>query len=255
MMKTWIKLSKSEPVRSAEFDYGKHQALMALLLPYRLPTALVQLTEKKQVEYFARIGHGHKASPEIISGSRDYLISAGGVQRAKRSQIVARNTVLLLNDGALDYKDCFHLKSAGKMDRWNNTGVYHRFACAKGTAHAPVRYLEIVKKNDWHLYQPYKNKNFYIVIYDNEEMAFIMVIPNPTKDPAGLLANLIENNRDEQLLQSQVYFPDGTLLQYDLNAPRSKWVIKANKGVRVERDFDSWSRMKIESVGLIQTGR
>ncbi len=84
---------------------------------------------------FVTMGHGLQSTPEIYSGGHDYLISAGGVQRGKASQLVAHPTVLFLPDKVMHLDSCFYLPGNGEMKNWNNTGVCDYFACGPQPVH------------------------------------------------------------------------------------------------------------------------
>jgi hypothetical protein len=246
MMKAWVKKFKGEAVKPTDMDYGKHQALMALLLSYQLPEKVVELAENTTGEYLLRIGHGHKASPEIHSRGGGFLLSAGGVQRGKTSQIVARPTVLILDDGAMDYQNCFYLTGKGKMRKWNNTGVYHRFACAERPVYIPEKYSPSLEQGGWKIFKPYSDRNFFIAIYNRKKLGLLLIFPEWEAGAQNLVEELQKENPDEDLLKEEVHFPDGLKIQYDIKAPKGKWVIKSSNTLHADRDYDDWARLQLK---------
>lgn len=88
-MKSWLSFSSIQ-------DFDKNvgvahaHAVMGASMPYRPADKVVKLLFDKEDGYFVRQGHGPKASPEISSAGKNFLISAGGVNRGKLSKIVVR---------------------------------------------------------------------------------------------------------------------------------------------------------------------
>lgn len=54
----------------------------------------------------------------------------------------------------------------------------------------------------------------------------------------NLLKSLIQSNPNAAQLKTQFQFPSGEKVEYDVNAPQNKWVVKAIIGQAVDRDFD-----------------
>lgn len=137
-----------------------HHALLTHLSDYRLPGTALPLLKGEKESFFMKIGHQRNSSPEIYSGNSDYLLSAGGAQRGEVSQIVARPVALFLNDEAALLQDCFYLKGKGKMNQWNNTGVFKGFACASANVSITKQYSPLKELSGWQLVKPYSDTNF-----------------------------------------------------------------------------------------------
>ena len=58
--------------------------------------------------------------------------------------------------------------------------------------------------------------------------------------PAELAEELQHLNRDAELLRTQFRFPGGSKIEYEVNAPKNKWVIRAVNGIAQDRLFDKW---------------
>ena len=98
--------------------------LFGQLFPHTNADKVMEWILNKPKPYFVKMGHGYNSCPEIISGDKDYLISAGGANQGRRSLIVAKPITLFLNDSSSDL-ETFHMFGPGDnfLD-WNNTGVY-----------------------------------------------------------------------------------------------------------------------------------
>ncbi len=77
IMKVWLSFNKDRNLSFNLKDLGKriHHALMAAILPYRLPGNIRKWVLSKPESYFIKIGHGCTASPEIYSGGPGYLLT------------------------------------------------------------------------------------------------------------------------------------------------------------------------------------
>jgi hypothetical protein len=229
LMKVWTDSETSGKRDSA--------ALIAAAMPYRLPESLRAWTLDKQGEYFVRFGRGENASPEIHSGGPGYLISAGGASRGWRSRIVARPTVLLLDDKAADYRECFHLPGLGSWQDWNNTGVCSRFACSNAPAVIPSSYSPAAEGR-WKVFQP--QPGLLIAVFNQDFLGLLAVFSNSTLEPEGLLQALEKANPSEEALQTVFHWPEGGAIEYDVNAPIGFWPICAINGAPVQREYDQW---------------
>ncbi len=247
LMRTWIKEANDELITGEEFRYGDHHALVALLTPYELPKKVIELTHKKEGEYLLRIGHGFKASPEIHSVGENYILSAGGVQRGKVSQIIARPIVLLLDDGETDYQNCFHITGAGDMKDWNNTGVYYNFAVSNSLVNLPERYKPVAEQGVWQIFKPYEEGDLLVAVFSDEDLGVLTLFNGFKESPKELAVKLAELNSN---LYNQISLPDGTKIEYDLKAKKKEWVIEAVNGKSVDRKYDYWPRLKTERFTL-----
>lgn len=205
---------------------------------WKPPTGLWGVEEKPN--YFIRIGHGPKASPEIYSGDSDYLISAGGVHRGKRSMIVARPITLMLNDKAQKLEDVFHLAGPGsKFTEWNNTGVYRNFACAAGAVHIPDGQIPAVKNPIWAVYR--FGESLSLAVHSRQDLGIICLFRN--SDPEKALQQVTESNSNPKLLYREFQWPGGIRITYDVKASKDKWVIISAGKQAVNRAHDQWPLM------------
>ena len=235
-LKTWLSFSPVTAYNKV-LKGGEVHALMGAILPYRPADKVVELIFDKGNGYFVQLGHGSNSSPEIYAAGRNYLISAGGVNRGKRSLIVARPVSLFLNDGAANLTETFHLAGPGAdFMQWNNTGVWKNFACAAGPVVVPQGYQPVAENNNWKLYLT--KDSLQIAVHTARDMGIMVIFKN--QNPQELLEKLISSNPDPEQLKRQFQFPDGSRIGYDLNAPKDKWVISSVNGKPVDRDYDHW---------------
>lgn len=241
LMKVWMSLLVEDPALDLELTGGYHHALWACLFPYRPPDKVVRWVERKPVQYFARIGHGPGASPEIYSGSPDYLISAGGVHRGRRSMIVARPITLMLNDQAKDLKEVLHIAGPGDaFTEWNNTGVYRNFACAAGPVHIPDGWVPAAQNDLWTVYQG--NENLFIAVYSRQNLGVFCLFRE--ENPGKILQEVSTANPDPDRLYQEFQWPNAERITYDVKAPKDQWVIRSADGQKLNHDFDRWPLME-----------
>lgn len=224
--------------------------LVAELLPYRPPAQVLEWTRAKAKEYFVRYGRGASACPELYSGGPDYLLSAGGANRGFRSHIVARPITLLLNDGETDVTRCLHLTGQGHWRRWNNTGVYHRFACANGAAHIPEHMVAAASEDGWRVFQAPDVSRLLIVVYCVDDFSLIALFPESDQTPEALLASVRAQNGDNSALRRRFVWPRGHALTYDVDAPKGVWVMKSDDEQPLDRDYDSWPQLSGEAPSI-----
>ncbi|GIV33658.1 MAG: hypothetical protein KatS3mg031_1193 [Chitinophagales bacterium] len=244
MMRTWSFVYQRQPFTLHDIPHASHQALMALLLPYTLPDTIARFMQNRP-DYFARISHGFRATPEIYSGGPGFLLSAGGVQRGKISQIVAQPTTLLLQDGAASLEECFHIKNKENMRRWNNTGVYRHFAAGKGKVHRPETYAPDTCASGWCIYKPYTQDALRVTVFNSADLGIILLFPHWQQGSAALLEEILKANPESKNLYHQFAFPDGQIIAYQLSAPKRLWVIEAINEIRTDRKHDFWKRLDI----------
>jgi len=235
-MKSWLSYSTVAEYNT-NISNGEAHALMGACMPYRPAAKVVGLIFNKGNGYFVRLGHGPRSSPEIYAAGKDFLISAGGTNRGKRSLIVARPICLFLNDSTTDLSSVIHLSGPGSdfMD-WNNTGVYKNFACAAGPVKVPKTFTPAVRDEEWSLFAA--GDSLLIAVHSEAELGLLAVFQDT--NAGALLSRLKLANPDSGQLKSSFQFPDGQKLTYDLNAPRSKWIIVSENGQLLNRDFDNW---------------
>ena len=235
-MKSWLSFS---PVSDYDKDIssGEVHALMGAIMPYRPADKVVETIFDKGDGYFIKLGHGPNSSPEIYSAGEKFLISAGGVNRGERSIIVARPISLFLNDKAKNISQTFHLAGPGTdFKEWNNTGVYENFACAAGPVSIPDNFKPVAQNETWNIFQT--KDSLMIAVHSTPDLGILAIFGN--QNPQVLVKKLMDANPNYEILKSQFLFPSGSKIDFDVNAPKEKWVIKSVYGKSVDRDFDNW---------------
>lgn len=235
-MKSWLsfhpEINYSKPVKN-----GKNHALMAVCLPYRPPDKAVELMFDKSSEYFVKLGHGAKSCPEIYSAAAGYLLSAGGANQGKWSIIVARPTCLFLDDDAEEITDVIHLKGKGNdFMKWNNTGVYKDFACSNSPIFIPEKFIPSAENGLWKIYSIATNTQ--LAIYSTEKLGLLAIFKN--QDAELLAKELAKTNNSHEILKTTFEFPGGDKIEYNVNSPKNKWVIKEVNNQAVDRNFNKW---------------
>ena len=243
MVRTWMSLYPGE-VDIPAVTEGSHHALWAALLPYRLPDETAGWILAKPESYFIRIGHGPWASPEIYSGGRGYLLSAGGVHRGARSMIVARPITLMLESGqqadALDLSEVFHIAGPGpSFVNWNNTGVYRDFATAAGPVSVPGGWEPRAANKIWSVYS--FSESLSLAVHSHPGYGLVAIFHDGDAD--AVLAAVSAANGDGTTLDRSFQWPDGPKLTYNVHAPRNRWVMVAVDDEPLDRTFDSWALM------------
>ena len=234
IMKAWYLEHEKEVFEVNDIKHNHHQVLSALIYDYRPPTVIC---EKDDSERLILIGHGKGSSPEMHSRGKGFLLSAGGFQRGQVSQIVARPIVLMLNDSATDITDCFHINGKGKWQKWNNTGVHHRFAVGNQPVQIPLQYEVIDSIGNWKLFKP--NSDVTVVTYSSTDFGLVYLPKEEIQ-----LSKVVELNTE--LTKGVFHSSEKKMIEFDLKSPKGKWVIKNIDGVEVNRKTDSWPRVRIQ---------
>lgn len=222
---------------------GRHHALWPALLDYQLPDETAQWIIEKPTSYFARIGHGRWASPEIYSGGPGYLLSAGGVHRGARSMIVARPITLMLGDDTRDLSEILHIEDPEQpFTEWNHTGVHRDFACAAGSVHVPETWLPGALNALWTVYPVHPDLS--IVVYRGPSVGIIALFHDGNAE--RVLTAVSAANDDPLVLERSFQWPDGPKLAYNVHAPKDQWVMVAVDTTPLDRDFDTWPWMMME---------
>jgi hypothetical protein len=235
-MKAWMSFL---PESESNFDIGQGQAhaLMGACMPYRPADEITKLLFEKENGYFIKLGHGKNACPEIYSAGKDFLLSAGGTNRGKLSEIVARPITLFLNNDASNLKHTFHLFGPGSdFMKWNNTGVSENFACAAGKVNVPEGLIPEAKNKDWSVYQ--FDGKLCVALFSSDDLGILAIFEND--NPEHILKEIAHANQQNEQLKTQFQFPEGPLIQYDVNAPKNKWVITKIDDKECDREFDNW---------------
>ena len=240
----WLRLHLGGNGTGEEPPHYSGHGLLAELLPYRLPKDVASWTLEKQAHYFARLGRGPSACPELYSGGPGYLLSAGGANRGFRSHIVARPITLLLGDGAADLRMCIHLKGKGSWTQWNNTGVFRRFACANGPVHVPKALTPAAAQGGWRIFNASSASPLLIAVYEDTNLGLIALLPDTTRTPETLLEELLAGNPDPGALATRFQHPEIGVLEYDVNAPKGTWVMQSADGTDLDRDYDAWPQFE-----------
>lgn len=241
-MKAWMSFLPGEKT-NLEIGAGKAHAIIGACMPYRPADKITELLLNKGNGYFIKLGHGRKACPEIYSAGKKYLLSAGGANRGKMSQIVPRPITLLIGDSAKNLRETFHLSGPGTdFMEWNNTGVYKNFACAAGPVNIPQAYQPVLQNKVWSVFE--LAGNLHVAVFSSENLGIMAVFENQV--PERIMQALEASNNDKDVLKTQFKFPGGSFVEYDVNAPRNKWVITGVDKQTVEREYDSWPLISAE---------
>ncbi len=217
--------------------FGKNHGIIGACMPYRPADEIIDLIFNKSPGYFVKLGHGEDASPEIYTSGPGFLLSAGGVNRGKWSNIVTRPVCLFLNDDASDLSGIFHINGkGGDFMMWNNTGVYRDFACSNGMVFVPEKFKPSAEKGLWKIYSV--GDSLSVAVHSSPGIGIIAIFINAI--PAALVEKLQKFNKDVEQLKTQFRFPEGSLIEYEVNAPKNKWVVKAVDGIQQDRLFDKW---------------
>ena len=235
-MKSWLSFSPVSDYNK-NISSGEVHALMGAIMPYRPADKVIETIFDKGDGYFVQLGHGPKSSPEIYSAGKKFMLSAGGVNRGERSIIVTRPISLFLDDHAENLSATFHLSGPGTDFRlWNNTGVYKNFACAAGPVFVPEGFQAIAGNENWKIYTT--GDSLLIAVHSTNDSGILALFRN--QNPAELVRKLTEANPDQGKLRSSFQFPAGLRIEFEVLAPKDKWVITAVDGQPVDRDFDQW---------------
>jgi hypothetical protein len=148
--------------------------------------------------------------------------------------------MLLLNDGVTHSDSCFYLCRKGKMPQWNNTGVYHNFACANQPVHIPPQYQPVIEKDGWKIFHQGENA---VITYSANDVGLLLVVKG-LADEATLDA-VIKANAGLNLTK-QFMLPGVGLIEYRLNCPKNRWVIYKVKDQKVDRVYDKWQRLNMD---------
>ena len=222
---------------SVSISRGQHHALFAAMMSYRPPNKSMEWILEKPNAYFVRLGHGYNSCGEIYSGDRDYLISAGGANQGKRSMIMPKPISLFLDDDATELDEVFHMYGPGEERiNWNNTGVYEDFACVKGKIQIPKGKIPVHSSEDWEVFEI--SHGIYLNIYSQKELGLMVITRTETAKKS--LKEILKNNSDKKMYSSQFTHPNGSFIEYDLEAPKETWVIKSVNHKDVDRQFDLW---------------
>lgn len=216
---------------------GEHHAIFAAMMSYRPPNKSMEWILEKPHAYFVRLGHGYNSCGEIYSGDRDYLISAGGANQGKKSMIMPKPISLFLDDDATELDEVFHMYGPGEERiNWNNTGVHVDFACAKGKVQIPKGKQAVYSSKDWDVFEI--SDGIYLNVYSQKELGLIVITRAETAEDS--LNDILKNNSNKLLYSSQFTHPNGNFIEYDLDAPKEKWVIKSVNQKDMDRQFDLW---------------
>lgn len=234
MMEVWASLIPGQD-RDPIVGSGHEHAVMAALLPYRPADKVMSLLFNKKQEYLVQIGHGKGSSPEIYSAGPGFLISAGGVSRGSFSRIIARPTVILLDDEMAEMAKVIRLSGPGKdWWKWNNTGVHRRFAVAAGPVKVPRHWKPAEKSPLWEVF---RRNGITIGVHSSENLGVVCIID---EEPKVALYALDHLNGDKGKLFHTFEFPGGRKLRYDVMSPKNKAVMISVDDEELDSDIDTW---------------
>ena len=235
MLKVWGSLYDDS--LSVNMSRGQHHALWATFVSYKPADEVIQWVLNKPKPYFVKMGHGFNSCPEILSGDKSYLLSAGGANQGRRSLIVAKPIMLFLDDDASEMKDAFHMFGPGdNFIHWNNTGVYQDFGCTKGKVHIPENKKVLTSSGNWKIFLI--TEGIYLATYSKQELGLMVIVRSNSAE--NILADILIKNSDEKKLTTHFNHPNGNLIEYDLNSPKDQWVIKSINKINTNRNFSKW---------------
>nr|WP_309687618.1 hypothetical protein [Armatimonas sp.] len=230
-MNVWLSYGAKPP--KATEPISETHAIIAACLPYRPSDGVVKLLSDKGKGYFVRLGHGAQACPELYSAGPNFLLSAGGSRPSPASYVVPRPITLLLDDGATDLSETFHLAGPGSdFKLWNNTGVHANFAVAAGPVAVPASAKLLQTSGNWRLFDG--GKGLRVAVYSTPTLG-ILALGNKLT-----LEGIHRANPDEAVLARSFTFPAGRVLTYDPASPTNRWVLVTENGKPLDRDFDTW---------------
>ncbi|MCC5930960.1 MAG: hypothetical protein JJU28_17070 [Cyclobacteriaceae bacterium] len=236
-MKTW--LSFYTDTLALNIERGEHIALWAAIMPYRPADQVLELSVRKPDAYFVKIGHGANSCPEIYSGNSSFLISAGGANQGKRSLILPRPIVLFTCAGERELKDVFHIMGpGGDFMKWNNTGVYEKFAVAAGPVHVPKHQKSLANIGKWQLFEICAE--YYLAIYGSEGIGIMTLLDKDGKSPNQALEDIAMINPEKNIEQGNFIQDAGIHLAFDALSPKNQWVITEIDGQKTNRNFELW---------------
>ncbi len=235
MLKVWGSLYDES--LSLNMSRGQHHALWATFVSYKPADKVIKWVLDKPKPYFVKMGHGFNSCPEILSGDKSYLLSAGGANQGRRSLIVAKPIMLFLDDDASEMEHAFHMFGPGdNFIDWNNTGVYEDFACTKGKVNIPVNKKVLKSSGNWKIFLI--TKGIYLAIFSKEELGLMVIVRSNSVE--NILEDILRKNSDEKKLSTYFNHPNGNLIEYDLNSPKDQWVIKSVNNISTNRNFSEW---------------
>jgi hypothetical protein len=235
MMLVWASFQNDSLI--IDITQGKHVALWASMLPYRPADKVMEWTLNKPNAYFVKMGHGYNSCPEICSGDKSYLLTAGGSNQGKRSMIMSKPTVLFLDDDARMLKEIFHSYGPGQdFMKWNNTGVFVDFSCTKGKVHIPEGKKSILSSDEWQIFNI--SEGIFLAVYSEKELGLMVIVRAPSANE--VMSTIMTGNPDKKLYHTQFEHPNGNFIEYDLDSPKDTWVIKSVNNKPVNRQFDKW---------------
>jgi len=209
-IQTWMSFSPNSKV-----DYKQKNkdiyAQMASCMPYRPSDKVTRMLFEKEDGYFVKMGHGKKSCPEIYTAGKYFLLSAGGSNQGKYSQILPRPTMLFLDDDVKVVKDAFHIFGpTNDFYKWNNTGVYQNFACAAGKGIIPNSYKTVAENAVWSIFEA-KNE-VQIAVHSSDNLGIMVVFEN--ENPQELAKKLLDLNPISENLKTKIQLPNGSKIEY-----------------------------------------
>jgi len=218
-----------------------HHAFIAAVMPYRPPRRTLDHANRKEVPYYAQIGHGLAGSPEIFSAGPGYLLSAGGAGRMSlEGEVVSRPTVLLLKDDADDIEHCISLPGGGQWWERNNTGVHARFACSNAPVRIPDSFVPVAQTGNWKAFAVDRPLGLIVATYSADDCGLLVLFEDEPHAAGDILNTIVSCNVDGAALRHTFTWPDGSVIDYDVEAPADTWVIREVDGRQQNRDYDRW---------------
>ena len=161
--------------------------------------------------------------------------------------IVARPITLMLDDGATDLSEIVHVAGPGeRFQEWNNTGVWRQFAVAAGPVHISESWKPEATNELWSVYRC--GTDLCLAVHSSAGLGVLHLVRSI--DPVETLASTTAANPDLSALRTSFQSSDGSRVQYQIDADRDRWVIRAVNDEPVDRRFDAWPMMEGSGIEL-----
>lgn len=237
MIRMELAKSNSQAITNDKLACCFDKALVVATSPYLLPQQTLEMITEKPTAYYAKIGHGLKGSPELYYGSPSFLMSAGGIRYGKRSQITPRPLTLFLDDQAADISECFHIKGKGKLNQWNNTGLYQNYMVGNQQVSIPEGYEMTTNNGIWQVYKVYPQKDIYVCVSNDDNFGALFVGDENYKTVLAL-------NQSSKDLKKTFNFTEEQQVKYNIKSNK-KWVIQKTPEGSVKRKYKEWQRFDV----------
>jgi len=235
------------------------QMLLAMIFSSYTPVQkTMDILFHKSDEYYAVFGHPQKGSPEIYSGSDNFLLSAGGAFTGVSGKVIARPITLILPGQGDRLTDTIRIEGIGDWKTWNMTGVHQRFAVAQGRIIIPEQFNASISLNQWTVIKTVHNS--IIAAYQADDFGLLVLFPKMeySKDNLQEILNATNPSPDKT---NEYVWPEniGPLgikkIKFNIYSPIGHWVIVSvndeSAGTLKTRNWQHWPSDFIEVVNTM----